>query len=269
MAGPKAKRAFSRARLKRVLAVIGPTLLVPSESIDEHCAAHLWRLRPEVRDDAVVTRPSCLHRHGIRPPGAREYPRSFPPARSRGIGEFHTTQPNSRPVCVHRRLTRLTPRVRPAGLLRELVHVGEDRGRSRQARTGAFTPGPRYRSTAPTRTRHPLANSIAQNPTTLTIPLPRPNSRRSSPARTRRRRGASGRPPTTSGTSARRNSRAEPGDRRAGHRPSNRRPSRASCGRRGPSPRWDGGDRGRGTTRRTRRCSIAGTRTRGRCGRRR
>ena len=112
--------AASRARL-------GPTLLVPSESIDEHCAAHLWRLRPEVRDDAVVTRPSCLHRHGIRPPGAREYPRSVPPARSRGIGEFHTTQPNSRPVCVHRRLTRLTPRVRPAGLLREPVHVGEDR----------------------------------------------------------------------------------------------------------------------------------------------
>ena len=133
---------------------IRPTLC-RVESIAEQRTAHRW-LRPEVRDDAVVTRPSCLHRHGIRSSGARERPPPHTPSSAHELpAEFHATK--IRDSCGSTRLTPPHPfRFRPAGLLRELVHVGEDRGRPRQARAGALDADIPHRPPP----IPPLANSI-------------------------------------------------------------------------------------------------------------
>ena len=231
------------------------------DSIAEQCTAHRW-LGPEVRDDAVVTRPSCLHRHGIRSSGARERPHT--PPRPRMIAsEFHATK--IRDSCGSTRLTPPHPFVFAPQDFYENLFMSEKIGTATSS--SRWCVGRRY--PPPPRPRFPRSPiQSARNPTTLTRARDRPRSPRRSPARTRRRRGASGRPPITGGTSTRRNWREGADDRRAGHRPSPR-PCRASSGKRGPSRRWVGGDRGRETTRRTRRCSIAEIRTRGRCGRRR
>ena len=241
---------------------IRPTLC-RVESIAEQRTAHRW-LRPEVRDDAVVTRPSCLHRHGIRSSGARERPPT--PPRPRMNCQRNFMQPKFATRVDPPDSPRLTPFVFAPQDFYENLFMSEKivDGHVKLALVRWTPISPTARPRFP---RSPIQS--ARNPTTLTRARDRPRSPRSSPARTRRRRGASGRPPTTGGTSARRNWRAGADDRRAGHRPSPR-PCRASSGRRrGPSRRWAGGDRGRETTRRTRRCSIAETRTRGRYGRRR
>lgn len=101
MAGPKAKRAFSRARLKRVLSVIGPTLPVPSESSQ---LTSIARRTFGGFDRKFATMPSLHDRHVYIDTGydRQEHVSTPDPSLPRAAGELgNFTQPNQiRDLCV-------------------------------------------------------------------------------------------------------------------------------------------------------------------------